>query len=139
MDQHDFEKAIRAQRFGKIPDEWKQELLAEARASSPAPAQPAGHALGLVDYLCRLLWPCPEAWAALAAIWLALLIANSALAHSAPANRAHAASPVAVRSYKEQEKLLVELLGEPQPGLKSARPTATPSPQSSRRENLFHA
>ncbi|PYK58897.1 MAG: hypothetical protein DME21_14645, partial [Verrucomicrobia bacterium] len=71
MRPEDFEKQLQRQPLRKIPAEWRGEILdAARRAHEPQPSQPA-------SWWRALLWPCPQAWAGLAAVWVLILALNS--------------------------------------------------------------
>jgi hypothetical protein len=72
------------------------------------------------------LWPCPQAWAALAAVWVLLLAVNfSNRDRSAPSTASAKTLPVMPYAWREQEKLLAELF-PPEPAVPP--PTRTHSP-----------
>jgi len=63
-----------------------------------------------------LLWPCPQAWAGLAAVWVVILIMNfpggkTEVARSKPVP----SSPEVLMALREHRRLLVELIESPMP------------------------
>jgi hypothetical protein len=66
----DFEQFLKNQPLRVVPPEWRGEILAAAR-------QPAARA-ALAPWWRTWLWPSPYAWGALAAVWVAIFILNSA-------------------------------------------------------------
>jgi len=84
MNPDEFEQRLRKEAFRPIPDEWRPELLREARLEGAAAASRAPspfHRLG--EWLCDWLWPAPAAWAALAVCWVAVVILNRSALPSA--------------------------------------------------------
>ena len=66
----DFEQQLRRQVPAKPPENWRDEILAEARLASPAGRREPKPTL--IAVLREWLWPHPAAWASLAAMWLVL-------------------------------------------------------------------
>ena len=66
----DFEQFLKSQPLRAAPPEWRAEILATAKkpVKTSAPR----------SWLHIWLWPSPYAWGALAAIWVAIFILNSA-------------------------------------------------------------
>ena len=65
-----------------------------------------------------LFWPHPRAWAALAAVWLAIIAIDLSLREPSPpalARRPQAPAPQVLAALKEQKRLLAELLGSAPP------------------------
>ena len=71
MKPDDFESQLQRQTPKPLPPEWRTEILQAARQAA---AQPSRTAAGWSIWL----WPCPQAWAGLAAVWLAILTLNLA-------------------------------------------------------------
>ena len=146
----DFEQQLERQPLRHIPAQWREEILAAARQASPSVLRsPVTHPAPrwravlstLNPQLSTLLWPCPQAWAGLAAVWLGLLAFNLATRDASVAAARHTkpASPQALRAWQEQERLLVELIeliGPPEK-LVATRPKAVvPRPRSEGRSGL---
>ncbi len=74
----EFEKEIQQRRFRDPPAEWRASILNTARTTSPdkKPVQLECHPPR--SWWRELFWPCPEAWAGLAAIWVCILALNAA-------------------------------------------------------------
>jgi len=69
---NDFEEQLKSQPFRPIPPQWRQEILQAAQAEvEPNVTKPAA-AHFVRSWWRELLWPCPQAWAALAGIWMVL-------------------------------------------------------------------
>ena len=70
MTPDDFEKRLANVPLRAVPAEWEAEILAlgrKERKQTPRPFWP---------FFRALLWPHPAAWAALAAVWAAILVLN---------------------------------------------------------------
>ncbi len=63
--------------------------------------------------LSDLLWPCPQAWAGLAAVWILILAVNFSMRDPEPmvAKRVSPPSPEMVAELKQQQQMWVELIG----------------------------
>ncbi len=111
-------------------DEIRRQVLAVLPVAESAVSSAHGHGAGLLilEFLRRvwleLIWPSRRAWAGLVVIWLGVLVANLELRISPGAVPATepALAREAVQSYKEQQRLLTELLP----------PGETPSAQTPR-------
>lgn len=141
-DMDPFEKRLVAQELREIPPNWRREILSNASASVQArSAQPRWSYLALGKRLSALFWPNPTAWAGLAAAWLLILGLNVASRDHAEPMRNQpivAASAQDRALLKQQEQMVVELLGSDRsPGHEAGKP-ATPSPRSQRRESFFY-
>src|SRR5213593_3004431 len=113
MNTDDFEERLRRQSFRPIPREWRKEILdAARRAGDPQPStsnpQPAS---------CwrELLWPCPQAWAGLAAAWVLILALNAATREPVQVATAQSTPPAreVLMALKERRRLLAELAARP--------------------------
>src|SRR5438128_12600352 len=76
MNADDFEKRLQRRSMRPVPREWRGEILDAARRAgdhqlSTINPQPA-------SWWRELLWPCPQAWAGLAAAWVLILALNAA-------------------------------------------------------------
>src|SRR3954466_15916808 len=73
MKTDDFEKQLQEQPMRQVPGHWRRVILRFARAaSSPRRLQPENQK----SWLHQVLWPCPQAWGALAAVWVLVLFLN---------------------------------------------------------------
>jgi hypothetical protein len=86
------------------------------------------------------LWPCPQAWAGLAAAWLIILGMHLATGNTLPrvAAAPHALSRQELLELRQQQQMLANLIspnpnGEPEP------PKRLPQPRSERRRILIGA
>lgn len=108
---------------------------ADARRSEPGNWLWVGAALGKVWR--ELIWPSRRAWAGMAAVWLAVLVANLEMnANSRGAAPVKSApSGDLVQAFEEQRRLLAELLPSGKP-LPAATPQPGSRPRSERSSNL---
>ena len=114
MNSDDFEKQLRRQPRRVLPTEWREEILQASQAQSP----PRLSTLNSQPRPCwkALLWPCPQAWAGMAAAWVIILglhLAAGQENHAAVQLTSIAASPEARAILTEQRRLYAELLSRP--------------------------
>ena len=147
MNPDEFENHLRCQPLRQVPAEWREEILSAARqASRPQHAPRTTHHAQawrsllstLNSQLSTLLWPHPTAWAGLAAVWLVILGINLATREATPlvAKRASPASPQVFMAFREQERLLAELLG-PREAPVAERPKPRPAQPRSEWRQAF--
>jgi len=152
----DFEKELERRPWRNVPREWRAEILGKA-LSSGAGFQPARKILAAREdehgqdaragrleacpttlvWWREMLWPCPQAWAGLAAVWLIILglrlMAGSEA--GAPAQVVSApASPELRAALDEQRRLFTELLPLPEPPPPVRHQEPAERPRSQRRE-----
>jgi hypothetical protein len=138
MKPDDFERRLERQPMRPVPPGWRAEILRAAERA--APRRWASPASGPMRWWREWLWPCPPAWAGMAAAWLVTLVLNltvapapgSAVQNSAPL------TPQAVTMVIQERRLLAQLLNPPAADV--AEPPKPPwlTPRSERRP-LFHA
>jgi hypothetical protein len=111
MNTDDFEKRLQRQSMRPVPREWRGEILDSARRAgahqlSPINPQPT-------SWWRELLWPCPQAWAGLAAAWLLILALNAATREPVQVATAQSTPPAreVLMALKERRRLLAELAG----------------------------
>jgi len=128
MNTDDFEKQLEHQPMRQIPAAWRREIL-DAAGSIHNP-QLSTVSSQRTSWWRELLWPCPQAWAGLAAVWLLILGLNAATREPARvAKTAHASPPREVlMALREQRRLFVELV-EPFPPAEQVK-TFIPRPRS---------
>jgi hypothetical protein len=111
MNTDDFEEQLQRQPIRPVPGEWRSEILSaaqrladqETRITHPAPR---------MSWWRELLWPCPQAWAGLAAAWVIILAINSTSPGDATtiAKRPAPPAPETLLALREQRRLLTELI-----------------------------
>ena len=105
---NEFEKQLARQPMKSIPAEWRAEILKAAGASQKGGVTPS--VPPIVSWLQELFWPCPQAWAALAGLWLVI----AGIAFTMPdGQRNESAKEMAkaeIVSVAEQRRELAELL-----------------------------
>jgi hypothetical protein len=96
MKPDDFEKQLQRQPLRELPAGWRAEILRAAHDSVAADVRrlqlPGQESQGLLtsaaaSWWREWLWPCPQAWAALAAVWM-IIIGLNATTPAGPANLA---------------------------------------------------
>lgn len=132
-----FEHRLQRQPLRPVPSAWRAEILsaAERAAGSSHVSRLTPHA----SCWRELFWPHPQAWAALAVVWVVILAVNLTAAGDVPAVQArHAESPSRElrEMLRQQRQMLAELGGatEKLEG-RQARPV-TPQPRSQRHEEF---
>ena len=80
----------------------------------------------------ELIWPCRRTWAALTAVWIALFIFNVSQRDKAElaARKLPPPSPEAIMAWRQQERLLAELIGPSAPGYAEQRKIFLPKPRT---------
>jgi hypothetical protein len=80
----------------------------------------------------ELIWPCRRIWTALAAVWIALFIFNVSQRDKAElaARKLPPPSPEAIMAWRQQERLLAELIGPSAPDDAERREIFLPQPRS---------
>ncbi len=104
---NEFEKQLASQPLKSVPAEWRAQVLNEARARVPRDV-PISTAQPLL-WLRELFWPNPQAWGALAAVWIVI----AAFKFTTPSGSTASAGAVAksqVISVSEQRRELANLL-----------------------------
>ena|SRR6266851_5497352 len=113
MNTDDFEKRLQRQIMRPIPRDWRREILdAARRARDP---QPSTFNPQRTSGWREWLWPCPQAWAGLAAAWVLILALNAATREPVQVDTAQSTPPAreVFRALKERRRLLAELAGLP--------------------------
>jgi hypothetical protein len=115
MNTDDFEKQLQRQPMRPIPSAWREEILVSAHrvqdnqlsTLSPRP----------LSWWRDLLWPCPQAWAGLAAVWMLILALNAVTREPARVASARPAPPAreVLMALQERRRMLVELAGPTAP------------------------
>jgi hypothetical protein len=148
MNLDELERRLQRQPSRPVPAEWRHQILSVARQTAGAEHAPSTthHALHQPSLLSTfnsqlktLLWPHPAAWAGLAAIWVLILGFNLATRDATPlmAKRASPVSPQVFMAFREQERLLTELLGPREAPVAERPKPRQPSPRSEGRRVLM--
>ena len=130
-----FEKRLRDQAIKAVPTEWRADILQEAaRAIEDRGATLATPVTWFEMFQSRfaaLLWPAPRAWAALAAVWVIILMMNLS---GGQESKAAAQIPVAQArlALKQKQLLMAELAGRTPEAVQPR--TTSPGPRSHRCE-----
>ena len=112
MNTDDFEERLRRLSMRPIPRQWRGEILDAARRASSQPPilspQPTA-------WWREWLWPCPQAWAGLAAAWVLILALNAAMRDPVQVVKTSKAAPAPelLTALREHRRLLTELIGAP--------------------------
>ncbi|MEO5804093.1 MAG: hypothetical protein ABIR24_11250 [Verrucomicrobiota bacterium] len=139
MNSDDFEKRLERQTIRPIPGEWRRDILQQAKGISPSPLKTQNSKLQ--TFLSELLWPCPQAWAGLAAVWLVILVFNSSTNEKSPAN-AQKTSPRSLETLMalRQQRWIFAELTEPRKVPVADRPKPfQPRPRSESRQEFLTA
>src|SRR5436190_5552327 len=112
MNNDDFEKRLRQQPLRTPPTEWRERILDSARASESQPA--CAQAETQLTWWRALLWPSPQAWAGLAAVWVILLVMNRGGEKKVVMSAGRVPSPVQqiADARRERNHLFAELINE---------------------------
>ncbi len=139
----DFEQRLQRVPLRPAPPEWRRESLSAARQSAPAPqaVSPANAMARWPAWLWRSLWPCPQAWAGLAALWVVVAVLNVTLRDDSASRATLAPTPSShlVMGFSEQQRLLAELIGNAEPILPPPPKVPAPRPHAERRSILLMA
>ncbi|HTV63474.1 MAG TPA: hypothetical protein VMH30_12985 [Verrucomicrobiae bacterium] len=135
MDQ--FEQRLSRQPLRQVPAEWRSGILAGAAAAAPRAVSSPSFLSILNSRLSTVLWPCPQAWAGLAAIWIFIFVANFSMRDdkSAVAEKSPPPSPQMLAELRQQRRMMAELIGSGQTN-DAEPPKLMPSPRSQRMEFL---
>ena len=130
MNADELEKDLQEQRLRPVPSSWREEILTAARAEAGLlpPSQPRG-------WWRELLWPCPAAWAGLAAAWVVILglhLLAGAEPRAARETSLVQALPEGQALMAEQRRLYAEMLAPAPPGPGPARAEPADRPRSQR-------
>lgn len=141
--QDPFEERLRRQPLRQVPAAWREGILSQAHAAADANYARATHreltfAAAVRWRLRELLWPCPQAWAGLAAIWLAILAIHFVTSDNKPTVTVHSTTPSSPtwQMLRQQQQLLAELGGTLENRAPHHSNPAAPQPRSQRREEF---
>jgi hypothetical protein len=116
-------------------DAIRREVLAEKVTPARAGGSGALAAVWLnwpVVLWRELIWPCRRTWTALAAVWILIFIFNLSQRDKLElaARKLPPPSPEAVMAWRQQERLLAELIGSSGTGDAEQRKIFLPQPRS---------
>jgi hypothetical protein len=134
----EFEKKLQRQTLRPIPHEWREEILQAARAADARRSVSEPHR----SLLVRLLWPCPQAWAGLAGVWVLIMALNlSTRDERATTVVSQTAQPPAelINAAREQRRELVRLLAPSTPTAIDRPKSFPPRPRSDWRAETLNA
>jgi hypothetical protein len=112
-----FERRLSRLSLRQIPGEWRGEIMAAARdGQASRDLTPVTHRsllLTICYQLSTVLWPHPKAWAALATIWILILVVNFSTGDKTPVvvEKVTPSSPEVMVELKKQQLLFAELMG----------------------------
>ena len=118
MKPENLERRMARQPFREVPKDWREEILAAARAERPEVPCRVRNTWGLA--LREIFWPAPRLWAAIACSW-AVMLALAAVSASPVGSPEPAISSLGW-NLRQQQKLLAELVAVPGHEPKDARP-----------------
>jgi hypothetical protein len=87
----------------------------------------------------ELVWPCRRIWAGLAAVWILIFVFNFSQRDPAEmlARKSSPPSPEMILVFRQQEKLLAELIGPNEPRVAEKPKVFLPRPSSERSFETF--
>lgn len=110
MNPDDFEKQLERQPVRTVPADWRAGILQAARESSNP--QPSASNSQPTSWWRELFWPCPQAWAGLAAAWVVILVIHFSSADRTE-SAAKATTPPSqqeIMVLKEQKQMMAKLI-----------------------------
>src|SRR6266498_4238015 len=92
METNEFERQLGRQSLRRVPSEWRAEILSAVEGVYPDSSCDTHHG-SRAPWWRELLWPCPQAWAGLAAVWAVVLVLNLASREPAQVAKTSKAAP----------------------------------------------
>jgi hypothetical protein len=140
MEPDNLEERLQSLPIRTVPGAWRQEILGAARETA-GPRQPVSE-VRPAPWWRIWLWPCPGAWAGVAAVWCVILALNLGVGRSERSvvdRSAPPPVPAQVRvAFDEQRRLLADL-DLPTCSTLRLPPAVIPRPRSCRRPEQFVA
>jgi hypothetical protein len=140
MKPDDFEQRLQRQPLRQIPAEWREGILTAADSAAvtihpPRVGRPSWLST-LNHQLSAILWPNPQAWAGLAAVWILIVAVDFSLRDKTPVAAGKSAPPSqeVVAEMKQQQRMLVELIGARDEHAADRSKSLAPQPRSERAE-----
>jgi hypothetical protein len=119
----DFEKRLQEQPMREIPSQWREEILRAARPQTV-----------VAPWWREWLWPCPRAWAGLAAAWGFILLLNVTTPDEpATAGQKSSASWQGFAFLQQETEIIARLSDTEESRPAPPPPPAATKPRSSRR------
>ena len=114
MNLDDFEQRLQRQPLRPVPDEWRAEILGAANAAvGERQPRAVGSSLNPTSWLRELIWPNPQAWAGLAAVWLVIFALKLSTGDDGRVvGKKSSMSPEVIAELWQQKLLFTELVGE---------------------------
>ena len=136
MNTENFEERLQSQPLRQIPAEWRGEILTAARLGAAA-RQPSR--ITQQSWLSALLWPNPQAWAGLAAVWFLIFAVDFSVRDKSPAlsEKSSPPSPEVIVELRQQQQLLAELIGPRETHAIEPSKTFDREPRSERRVEIL--
>ena len=125
----------RGERTPSVWDKIEQQVMTSAEAKSRRRAAP--QVSRPMPWWRESLWPSPQAWAGLAALWVVLAGVSFAMREPASVAAAHQVRPPSPELrlvLQQQTQMLAELGGMPERFNREQPETPAPKPRSQRRE-----
>jgi hypothetical protein len=120
----DFEDYLRRQSIRPVPAQWREEIL---RAARPQPQS------AVSSWWQEWLWPCPRAWAGLAAAWGFIFLLHLTTPDDPASRQAGSASWQSFAFLQQESEIIAQLSAPEESRPAPAPPPAATKPRSSRR------
>src|SRR3954469_5093504 len=109
MNSNDFENELKSRAFRKVPEHWREQILAGANQRAEPEETPR-------PWWRELFWPNPTAWGTLAAAWVLILCFRFAAADTSSQKSAapdYAKLKVAIEQKRELYAELADAASQP--------------------------
>ncbi len=122
-----------------LPEAWREEILRAARSAIPHPSRASE--VSSAPWWRAWLWPCPAAWAGVAAAWCLILALHLATARTAESSVSQNAPPpvplLAWIAFRDQDRLLPDSPAPRNLAPRPPPPAVLPQPHSRRPPGTF--
>ena len=118
-----------------VQRQWARAIQA---AGAPGPVRWLTPAMAFRDWWQDVVWSSRRIWAGLVAVWVVLLVVNFSGHDHSPtlARKSSPPSPEMIMTFRQQERLLTELIGSSGSGDVEQRRTFLPKPRTERMEDF---